>query len=472
MIRLARASQRRAAPLVPALRRDGRGLHDGVRVDFSDGFSFTVPALWLEQHCASHVNPETGQRDVAVDGVTGAKLPEDSSACAPLSASVADGGRRVAVSWESGAASSFDAAWLRAQRERPGARAGDEVRAVGAAAVADAFDGILDHLPAPEAEAPRSLGFPGKEPWDARCEAPSLPYASVLGDGGEGALRALHRHGLLFVRDTPVDKDAVAAFASAVGGAAVRAAAGSGDRHAVSHGPQRTMYGEVWGTSLAEMDASSASVADSAYSSDALPLHTDMTYGLTPPGLQVFLMKRPSDRGGESVFMDGLAVAERLRAASPRAFRLLSAVQRRFRSLDSAQGWHLEASGPVLQLAAHRRQETLLSLRHNDLDRLPLDLVPPASYVACTPVDVLGDPDAQVAAFHLEMHAAHAALDAIIADGALRHVVKLGAGDMVAVDNHRVMHARQSFRGARDVIGCYVSQEELLSRMRVLGLSV
>ena len=55
---------------------------------------------------------------------------------------------------------------------------------------------------------------------------------------------------------------------------------------------------------------------------------------------------------------------------------------------------------------------------------------------------------------------------------ALRAVFPIRAGDLLAFDNHRVLHARTAFdpsSGTRHLVGCYLDRDELLSRLRVLA---
>ena len=48
--------------------------------------------------------------------------------------------------------------------------------------------------------------------------------------------------------------------------------------------------------------------------------------------------------------------------------------------------------------------------------------------------------------------------------------VRLREGDGVIVDNHRVMHGRQSFRGSRNLLGWYMDRDELESCARRVGV--
>ena len=61
-----------------------------------------------------------------------------------------------------------------------------------------------------------------------------------------------------------------------------------------------------------------------AYTAKALELHTDVPAEDAAPGVQFLHCRANSVEGGLSLFVDGVAVAEALRAADPEAFRLLA----------------------------------------------------------------------------------------------------------------------------------------------------
>jgi hypothetical protein len=261
----------------------------------------------------------------------------------------------------------------------------------------------------------------------------SIPFSDLITDTGMNrAVRTLYQYGVALVTGTPIDDNGagVAALGAALGGGSVKEMSSTsilanyrngGTEIMLSHGtdgPLRTLYGTVWSTS-SEGQADGASVADSAYGSDGLPLHTDLTYFRDPPGLQIFTMVQPAIRGGASVFADGFAVADQLRSTDPEAFEILSSTVRRYRCLDKETGWHLEASGPVIQV----RNGQVVGIRHNDLDRLP-DL-PPAS---------ASEPD-EIDAFYEGLERAHASWDSLLAQDKFRLVMKLQPGDTMVVAN-------------------------------------
>jgi len=231
--------------------------------------------------------------------------------------------------------------------------------------------------------------------------------------------------------------------------------------------------------------AEGASTADSAYSTDPLPLHTDMTYYRDPPGLQIFSMVSPAEEGGESTFGDGLAVAEYMRSHHPQEFDTLCRTVRHFRSIDPTNGWYLEGSGPMIQ-AVDRYEGRgpieglsldstvwsppdqwgpVVAIRHNDLDRLP-DLPPPSLLHGNNNNQ---DQDELLKEFYNQLTEAHKIWDNLLNDVAFRLVVKLKPGDTVVVANQRCFHGRQSFvngTSPRSVMGCYVSQDDFESRVR------
>lgn len=260
----------------------------------------------------------------------------------------------------------------------------------------------------------------------------------------------------------------------------------------IGYHPLQTLYGAgVWSTSCLSSFYSlgcattSASTADSAYGTTSLPLHTDMTYIHSPPGAQVFLMVQPavvqaSSRNygksvvpnGQSLYVDGFAAAKQLFQENPDAFRLLATTPRRYRCIDEDEGWHLEATGPLIETIPSGKNEwgPVKSIRHNDLDRLPdLPPYPSASTSTATNDDINND------SFYHRMREAHEAWDDILRRDSMRLVMYLQPGDCVLVANQRCLHGRYAFEtteSPRVVMGCYVGIDELSSKWRKAGFRV
>ena len=339
-------------------------------------------------------------------------------------------------------------------------------------------------------------------------------------------LQALYQYGLVLIRGTPTYTDSLSVKDMSESSKEIRrrvknnsnskygeyTSAESAILHLASivgYHPLRTLYGGgIWSTSSyssfynkaddgegndESSSSSVASTADSSYGSSSLPLHTDMTYISNPPGVQVFLMVQPAEPAvsrtfsddddgnkkaaivpkGQSVYLDGFAAARQLLHENPDAYRMLASTPRRYRCIDTDLGWHLEASGPVIETILSRGLDgcgnpLVKSIRHNDLDRLP-DLPPYPSANDAT-VNV-----AEYSSFYRSLREAHEAWDDILRRDSMRFVIDLQAGDCVLVSNQRCMHGRYAFetsRYPRVIMGCYVGMDELASKWRGTGLQV
>lgn len=327
---------------------------------------------------------------------------------------------------------------------------------------------------------------------DLRSPSMSMEFSTILHIRGmEEAIRTLYRYGILLVTNTPIHDNgaAVACLGAALGGGHNKNPKSSlwslyqrrnnmnnnnnkwdgindNQNHGTTDGPLRTLYGSVWSTTSSSQ-AEGGSLADSAYSQGSLPLHTDMTYLRDPPGLQIFTMVKPSKQGGESVFGDGWAAAYKLQQCDPQAFDILSQTKRRYRCMDVTTGWHLEANGSVISTTNSQGECRVIGIRHNDLDRLP-DLPP---FHGANDLD-----EVSIDLFYQELDYAHRRWDEILAQDETRLVIRLNPGDTVVVANQRCMHGRYKFEtspeASRIVQGCYVGQDELNSRFRMLGYDV
>lgn len=120
-------------------------------------------------------------------------------------------------------------------------------------------------------------------------------------------------------------------------------------------------------------------MADTAYTNLALPAHTDTTYFTEPARLQAFHMlshvgtgdSKPT--GGKSLLVDGLKVAEQIRAESPDKFAALAKLKIPWHASGN-EGIAIapDAPLPVFELLENDR---ILRVRWNNDDRgiVPLD---------------------------------------------------------------------------------------------------
>jgi len=186
-----------------------------------------------------------------------------------------------------------------------------------------------------------------------------------------------------------------------------------------------------------------------AYTSVALPLHTDLPNQEVPPGYQFLHCLANEATGGGSIFADGFAMAEDLRSEDPDAFRLLCDVPIPFRFHDADAD--IRVHEPVITLDA---KGEVIEIRYNAHLAAIFDMSPdimPAYYRA------------------------YRAYMAKTRDPKYRLALKLKAGEMVVFDNRRVLHGRDAFdpsTGYRHLHGCYVDRGEFSSRLRLLARSI
>ena len=182
-----------------------------------------------------------------------------------------------------------------------------------------------------------------------------------------------------------------------------------------------------------------------AYTAKALELHTDVPAEDAAPGVQFLHCRANSVEGGLSLFVDGVAVAEALRAADPDAFGLLA---------ESLVPFYKEHDGCDMRA----RQRVIELDRHGAVSGVTI-----SQHLA----DAFDLPQAVLDDYY----------PAFIRFGRMlqeeRYVMRfrLRAGECIVFDNHRVVHGREAFSatsGQRHLRGCYTDRGELRSTHRAL----
>ena len=214
-------------------------------------------------------------------------------------------------------------------------------------------------------------------------------------------------------------------------------------------------------------DGSVESYSDTAYSNVELHLHTDGCYYTNPPGLQIFNCAYNTAAGGASRYVDGFAVAAQLQHEDPDAFAFLAEAALPYHCFDSAV--HQLAWGPIFDFKRRgmrlKRSTTttttttssnqlalqLSSIRHNDYDRAAL---------------CVGMSSSEVEQFY----AHHTTLTALLRDPSNVLLLPQHEGNTMICNNHRVLHGRDAFEGARNLMGCYIGKDEWTSKARLLGV--
>jgi gamma-butyrobetaine dioxygenase len=152
-----------------------------------------------------------------------------------------------------------------------------------------------------------------------------------------------------------------------------------------------------------------------------------------------------SPDGGDSLFADGFALAEHLRAADSAAFALLSRthVPFHYRSKDA----DLYAERPLIKLSCRGE---VTAVHYNSRSIAPLNPAP-----------------ADAAPFY----AAYRRFARLLRDSRFQLTAKLADGELVVFDNQRILHGRTAFSSAkhpRRLRGCYLTRDSVYNAAALL----
>lgn len=260
--------------------------------------------------------------------------------------------------------------------------------------------------------------------WDRTATLPAIPTVSfdaLMGSDEEltAWLENIVIYGFCVVEGVPATEEATADLAQRMGRI------------------EETIFGGMWMLSAEIEDHD-----DSAYSTQYLEPHTDSSYYHDAPGLQMFNCLQFDGRGGESILVDGFAIADRIRAEHPHAYDTLTRCSVPGQYLEP--GVHLRAERPPFRLDA---KGELQQLTFNNYDRAAFHL-----------------PDAEARNFY---HA-YKLLHTHVTNEENWLKIPLRPGTAVIFDNWRTLHGRMGYVGQRVFCGCYFNRTELESNLRVL----
>lgn len=189
-----------------------------------------------------------------------------------------------------------------------------------------------------------------------------------------------------------------------------------------------------------------------AYTSETLSPHIDLPYYYEPPGSQFLhcIARTPDVEGGENQLVDGFFVAEALRQEDPEAFQLLCETQIHYwdYGTDFLKDFHLQHSQRVIHFDEEGKYSRIIFSTHFRDTNKP-----------CVPLEKVD----------LFYHAIRKFEDLLYRES-IEHDTQ--DGDIVVVNNHRVLHGRSAYRitgdGMRYVRGTYITWDILNSRLRRL----
>ncbi|WP_367254973.1 gamma-butyrobetaine dioxygenase [Pseudomonas sp. stari2] len=375
----------RTYPLISAL-NGVQNLADRVLIEWADGRVSPFHHVWLRDNCPC---PQ------CVYSVTREQVFEVVDAAPDLSPSAAhiDTDGCLRIDWQDGHLSRFDAGWLRAH----------------------AYDD--------ESRVERLANKPKPFLWRSDLQLPVFDYSALMNDNAALLqwLLAVRDIGLTQVRGVPTEPGSLKLIAQRI--SFIR----------------ESNFGVLFNVQ------SKADADSNAYTAFNLPLHTDLPTRELQPGLQFLHCLVNDAEGGESIFVDGFAIAEALRQEDPASFKALCEIPVEFRNKDRHSDYRclapiiaLDALGRVAEI---RMANFLRGAFDTSVEQMPL------------------------------LYRAYRRFIAMTREPRFRVMQRLNPGELWCFDNRRTLHARNAFdptTGARHFQGCYIDRDELLSRILVL----
>ena len=184
---------------------------------------------------------------------------------------------------------------------------------------------------------------------------------------------------------------------------------------------------------------------DLAYTSIALTPHTDNPYRKPVPCIQLLHCIENEVKGGFSTLVDGFAVAEYLRKNHLDLFKILTKTKVRFRFVDKTI--ILENWGELIELDENKKVK---QIRYSTR----LDYVP-----------VLDKKELK------KFYEARKLIASLYASSKFEIKFRLEKGDLLMMDNHRLLHGRTSYdvsEGNRYLKGCYIDHDSTEGKLRHL----
>lgn len=218
---------------------------------------------------------------------------------------------------------------------------------------------------------------------------------------------------------------------------------------------KETFYGKLFDVK------SQPNAINIAYTDVYLPLHMDLCYYESPPGLQFLHVIQNSTRGGENVFADSFLAARHVKDTDPEAYEALKRVPLTFHYDNNNE--HYYYLRPLIVEDPFLRCPETQNAQIKEVNYSPPFQGPFEYHVTRDDDPALFD------SFLRGM----LAFEDFITDKANQYAVKIPENTCVIFDNRRILHSRLQFSsdngGSRWLMGCYVDGDSFRSRLRVFN---
>ena len=235
------------------------------------------------------------------------------------------------------------------------------------------------------------------------------------------ALISFYKYGFVIFKKVPTKNNFLVQFANSIGSI------------------RRTNFGEYFNVK------SKPNPNDLAYTSLPLAPHTDNPYRNPVPCIQILHCIENQVSGGYSTLVDGYTVTEELKKDYPDYYKILTEIKVRYQFID--QDVFLEDWAEMIQLDENKNFKQVRFSPRLDfvplIDKEKLDLY----YLARNKISELYNSNK----YRLEF--------------------KLSPGDLLMMDNHRLLHGRTSYdanEGNRFLQGCYIDYDSTEGKMKHL----
>tara|TARA_A100000164_G_C21841995_1_gene740548 strand:+ start:40 stop:1140 length:1101 start_codon:yes stop_codon:yes gene_type:complete len=235
------------------------------------------------------------------------------------------------------------------------------------------------------------------------------------------ALINFYQYGFVLFKNVPIKNNYIINFANSIGNV------------------RRTNFGEYFDVK------SKPNPNDLAYTSLPLAPHTDNPYRNPVPCIQILHCIENKVSGGYSTLVDGFTVTEKLKKDFTDYFNILSKVKVKFQFIDDKV--ILENWSELIRLDENKRfKQIRFSPR---LDFVPL--------IEKETLDLF--------------YSARKKLSELFNSKKYRIEFKLESGDLLMIDNYRLLHGRTSYdsnEGNRHLQGCYIDYDSTESKLKHL----
>lgn len=302
------------------------------------------------------------------------------------------------------------------------------------------------------------------------------------------AVKSLHDYGLVFVENIPNQEGIIQVPISGSGGSSMMMMGSSiEDNNNTSSSTKpdiapgtpvlveeigkriggyikETFYGTSWNV------VSVPSAKNVAYTSVFLPLHMDLLYYESPPGVQLLHVIQNSATGGESIFADSFAAVNHIWETDKEAYLALTKVPITYHYDND--GYHYYYSRPLIiedpnaQINNINGRPFLHVVNYSPPFQGPLD-----STIATTNSNANEEQkkfsDSEIQSFHRGLKL----FETYINDRSNQIEVKMKEGTCMLFMNRRILHARNQFdqaSGSRWFRGTYLDLDAYQSKLRMM----